>query len=97
MHAGFPAVFLWLERFQWVLAGFVDLTRPMDAMPLSLDTPAEDEIAMGAVAGVSAYLPVVFMRDRARFDAHYTFEGASAHDFQAWRSAALWFFRKVRY
>lgn len=36
----------------------------MDQMPLSLDTPAEDEIAMSAVAGVSAYLPLVFMRDR---------------------------------
>lgn len=66
LHAGFPAAFLWLEAagLKPALSGFVDPTRPMDQMPLSLDTPAEDEIAMSAVAGVSAYLPLVFMRDR---------------------------------
>lgn len=96
LHAGFPAAFLWTERFQWALAGLVDETRPMDSMPLSLDTPAEDEIAMSALAGVSAYLPLCFMRDRHRFDSNYTFEGAPAEDFDAWHSALIWFLKKVR-
>ena len=150
LHAGFPSAFLWVERFRWALAGVIDETRPMDAMPLSFDTPAEDEIATSALTGapaggaggnsegaigelgsllapacgpalstnpgcpctchlpvlpplllpaagtVSAYLPLVFMRDRHLFDAFYTFEGASEADYASWRSAMLWFFKKVR-
>jgi hypothetical protein len=44
---------------------------------------------------VSAYLPLCFMRDRARFDAYYTFEEASKSDFERWRSSLLWFLKKV--
>jgi hypothetical protein len=44
---------------------------------------------------VSAYLPLVFMRDRHLFDAFYTFEGASEADFASWHSVMLWFFKKV--
>lgn len=131
LHAGFPAACLWIERFKWALSGFVDSTRPMDKMPLSLDTPAEDEIAISALAGapaptarvpgcregaagvvhmpdpslpipflpplagVSAYLPLCFMRSRHLFDSYYTFEDASEEDFELWRSTMLWFFRKV--
>ena len=51
LHAGFPSAFLWLERFQWALAGLIDDTRPMDMMPLSFATPAEDEIATSALTG----------------------------------------------
>ncbi|KAL4419406.1 hypothetical protein ABPG77_003380 [Micractinium sp. CCAP 211/92] len=94
LHAGFPAAFLWMERFKWALSGFIDPTRPMDAMPLTLDTPAEDEIAVSALTGtVSAYMPLVFMRDRRLFDRFYTFEGAAERDFAAWRDALLWFLK----
>lgn len=96
LHAGFPAAFLWIERFKWALRGFIDRTRPMDAMPLTLDTPAEDEIAVSALTGTaSAYLPLVFMRDRRMFDRFYTFRGAAERDFAAWRDALLWFLKKV--
>lgn len=134
LHAGFPAAFAWVERFSWALAGLVDDTRPMDAMPLSLDTPAEDEIgaclgapcvwwaaaglagceaglgspscnphqpcprcpaAMSAVAGVSAYLPLCWMRDWRRFASLYDFQQAPEQDLRAWRDTALWFWKKV--
>ena len=39
LDAGFPSACLWMSRFDWALAGFCDSTRPMDALPLSLDTP----------------------------------------------------------
>ena len=54
LHVGFPSAFLWVERFKWALAGVIDETRPMDAMPLSFDTPAEDEIATSALTGAPA-------------------------------------------
>lgn len=50
---------------------------------------------MSAVAGVSAYLPLCWMRDWRRFAPLYDFQGAPERDFRAWRDAALWFFRKV--
>ena len=37
--AGFPASFLWVERFKWLFDGLVDKTRPMDNVELSMDTP----------------------------------------------------------
>ena len=40
--AGFPAAFLWVERFKWAFAGLVDKTRPIDNVDLSLDSPQED-------------------------------------------------------
>lgn len=60
-HCGFPAAFLWLERagLKRLLAPLIDDTRPMDAMPLSFDTPCEDEIAPSCLTGaaVAARLP----------------------------------------
>jgi len=35
---GFPSTFLWFERFKGVFVSVVDSKRPMDGMPLSLDT-----------------------------------------------------------
>ena len=51
---------------------------------------------MSCVSGVSAYLPIVFMRSRRLFDSLYTFEGAAPGDFATWRDTMLWFFKKVR-
>ena len=45
---------------------------------------------------MSAYLPLLFPRDRDRFDAFYTFgEGASPADFRLWRDSWMWFLKKV--
>lgn len=50
--------------------------------------------ALPAQAGTaSAYMPLVFMRDRRLFDRFYTFEGAAERDFAAWRDALLWFLK----
>ncbi len=43
-----------MQRAQWLLAPLLDATRPMDAMALSLDLPAEDEIATGGLSGIAA-------------------------------------------
>ena len=50
--AGFPSSFVSMARAQWLLAPLLDATRPMDAMALSLDLPAEDEIATAGLSGV---------------------------------------------
>lgn len=52
-----------------------------------------DRAALFTAGTASAYLPLVFMRDRRMFDRFYTFRGAAARDFAAWRDALLWFLK----
>jgi len=53
-----------MRRAQWLLAPLLDATRPMDAMALSLDLPAEDEIATAGLSGASSRtaLPVLLLQ-----------------------------------
>lgn len=96
-QAGFPSSFLWLEKFAWLLAPVLDERRPMDNMPLSFDTPAEDEIATNVLsAGASPYLSIVFMRRWRELGRLLAFEGpGAAAAFARWRPSFLWFLRKV--
>lgn len=96
-HCGFPSSFLCLEKFSWLLAPLVDKRRPMDNMPLSFATPAEDEIATNVLsAGASPYLSIVFMRRWRELGSLLTFEGpGGAAAFARWRSSFLWFLKKV--
>jgi hypothetical protein len=57
---GFPSSFLWFETFRGLFSSMVPPTRPMDDMPLSMDTPQEDELATNVLtAGMaSPYMPV---------------------------------------
>jgi hypothetical protein len=95
-QAGFPSTFMLLQRFSWFLSFFIDETRPMDAMPLSFTTPAEDEIAVNVLTGgVSPYAAVTFMPRYRELLPYCTFEGCSQADIDAWCRSFLWFLRKV--
>ncbi|KAK2075756.1 hypothetical protein QBZ16_001497 [Prototheca wickerhamii] len=77
LSAGFPSAFLSLGgALRRLAAPLLDSTRPMDAMALSFDTPAEDELAVCALsAGASPYMPLVFMRDQEVFRDLYALRG----------------------
>lgn len=77
LSAGFPSAFLSLGgALRRLAAPLLDGTRPMDAMALSFDTPAEDELAVCALsAGASPYMPLVFMRDQEVFRDLYALRG----------------------
>ena len=80
--AGFPAAFLWVERFKWMFAGLVDKKRPMDNVDLSLDSPQEDELAVNVMsAGTSPYMPCTFMTDERSFRPYFSFKQARAGRF----------------
>ncbi|KDD76934.1 hypothetical protein H632_c62p3, partial [Helicosporidium sp. ATCC 50920] len=65
---GFPSFSLSGRALKPWLAGLVDSTRPMDATALSLETPAEDEIAVQTLSGgCSSYMALVFPRLWRRF------------------------------
>lgn len=95
-QAGFPSAFLLLRRFKWALAWLIDSTRPMDNMPLSLGTPAEDEIAVNMLTGgISPYMCVVFMTRYRDSLPYATFEGCPKGEREAWESALVYFLKKV--
>ncbi|KAG2483954.1 hypothetical protein HYH03_017200 [Edaphochlamys debaryana] len=61
--AGFPASFLFLSPCRALLRPLLDPRRPMDAMALSWELPAEDEIAVSQLAGgASPYTALVLPR-----------------------------------
>ena len=96
--AGFPSSFLWFERFQWMLAGMVDDTRPMDNMPLSLDVPQEDELAVNVLtAGTSPYAPLTFMTAEPSFRPFFSFREAPQAATRRWIDAFLHVLRKLSY
>ncbi|KAL6778559.1 hypothetical protein ACKKBF_B15270 [Auxenochlorella protothecoides x Auxenochlorella symbiontica] len=97
LAAGFPSAFLTLgPALARLAAPLLDPTRPMDAMALSFQTPAEDEIAVCALTGgTSPYMPLVMMRDQALFQPYYQLESASAADTARWLDAFTWFLKKV--
>lgn len=51
-HCGFPSSFLSLDHafIKRLLSVVIDDTRPMDAMPLSFETPSVDEIAINVLS-----------------------------------------------
>lgn len=97
-QAGFPSGFLLLEKLSWCLGWLIDKTRPMDDMPLSFNTPAEDEIAVNMLTGgISPYACLTFMT-RYKNILHYcTFENCTDDDREAWLESFLWFLKKVSF
>ena len=94
--AGFPAAFLWFERFRWVFAGAIDPTRPMDNMDLTFDGPQEDELAVSVLsAGVSPYMPLTFMTAEPSFRPYFSFRDAPAEATRCWVDAFLYMLRKL--
>lgn len=83
-HAGFPSSFLTLEPCRGALSGLLEPRRPMDAMALHWDLPAEDEIAVNLLTcGDSPYMQLVFPRLwRSRWRPYLTF-GAGAEEEEA--------------
>lgn len=98
LQAGFPSGFLCLRQYKWMLEWMVSPTRPMDNMALSLETPAEDEIAINALSGgVSPYMSLMFMRKHREFTKFCSFENASEEELQAWMTSFKWFLKKVTF
>jgi hypothetical protein len=64
VREGFPSSFLSMRRVQWLLEPLLDATRPMDAMALSFELPAEDEIATAGLSGARASIVLPLRGDR---------------------------------
>eukprot|EP00171_Calliarthron_tuberculosum_P003285 IDg3285t1 len=99
-EVGFPSSFLIIRRFvnSWPLRNLLSETRPMDNVPLTMDSPQEDEIATSLLSGgASLYVASNFIRDYRRFMPLMAFDtpAAALHYLPRWRRAFHYFLRKI--
>jgi hypothetical protein len=71
--------------------------RPMDNMPLSFDSPQEDEFALLLGCFRSLYLGISFPRREQFYSRYLTFEGVPAAEIEQWKAAFLHFARKLTF
>jgi len=104
MDVAFPNSFVFLRAIlprtvlHLVETLLVEKTRPMDALPLDLSTPAEDEIATNVLSGgVSPYAALSFMPRYRHYMRYLSFRGCSQKDIMRWKESFLWFLKKVSF
>lgn len=91
-----PHTFLTTEetntrRFAWM----VPKTRPMDAMELNFQVPQEDELALCLMSLRSLYLGISFPRAEDDYARYLTFDGVPQEEIDEWKSAFVWFLKKL--
>lgn len=79
------------RRFGWL----VPPTRPMDNMRQSFETPQEDEFAPLLMTLQSLYLGISFPQHEAHYARYLTFDGVDREEIEQWKSALLWFCKKL--
>ena len=93
-----PRSFLTTEAIGTRLfAGLVPKHRPMDNLPQSFRTPQEDELALLLLTLRSLYLGISFPASEKWFGRCLTFRDVPESEVRAWKSALLWFVKKLTY
>jgi hypothetical protein len=93
-----PLTFLSTEEINAKrFAALIPKTRPMDNMALSFDAPQEDEFAPLLMCLKSLYLGASFPRREDDYARYLTFHGVSPNEVDSWKSAFLWFCRKLTF
>jgi hypothetical protein len=91
-----PHTFLAAERLATRLASpLLPATRPQDEMAWQLDSPIEDEMALGVATGLSPYLSWCFPRRARHYDRFLTFRTATPQEVTRWKEALRWLARKL--
>jgi hypothetical protein len=94
-----PHTFLTLRRLglHRILARQPSVKRPMDAIKAGWDSPEEDNIALGVIAGRGPRVELVFPKRHAYADAFRPLEEQSENERIAFRKALAAFTRKLVY
>jgi hypothetical protein len=93
-----PHGFLLSERLGGRLGSLLlPRRRPQDDMEMQMDSPVEDEVALGVVTGLSPYLSWCFPHRAAHYDRYLTFRTASAEDVARWGAAFRWLAQKLAF
>lgn len=91
-----PHTFLGNERAGAPVAGLlIARHRYQDRMAQGVHAPAEDELALAALTGMSPYLGACFPAEGDRYDRYLTFRDASGPERARWGAALDRFLRKL--
>lgn len=69
--------------------------RPMDNMAVSLTSAAEEEFALCTTTFRSPYMGWAFPQHVKQYDPYLSFGGAETQEIESWKSAFLWFMKKL--
>jgi hypothetical protein len=94
----YPHTFLSTEHTQArVLSTFLPDKRPQDNMKIGVLEPQEEEYALCSLIGRSLLLSLAFPRRAEHYDRYVTLHDLSAEELAEWKSAYLWFLKKLSY
>lgn len=91
-HRGQDFLGKMVERF-----GIMPKVRPMDNVPVSLESPQEDEQALFLASLLSPIGGWIFPRNEAFYDRYLTMREASTQEKTQWQNTMLWFVKKLTY
>lgn len=99
LHCAIPSGFLtwgWLAR--WILLRRLPKSRPMDAVPLSIDEPMSEDFALAGLTHMSHYLTYFFPQIAEQiFRETVLFENVSPQDIAHWSDHHEFLMRKVSF
>ncbi|HVX10582.1 MAG TPA: sulfotransferase [Pirellulales bacterium] len=91
-----PHTFLTTERLAAPFVGrLIPRRRFQDGMALGVGVPSEDEIALGAMTGLSPYLGWCFPREGSHYDQYLTFQKTSEEEIARWGQAFTTLLKKL--
>lgn len=95
VEAYLPATFLGSPRItRWLVSVSLPDQRPMDAVFMRPDTPAEEEYAIGAYEKYSIYNGFIFPQNFALYSRYNAFAGMPS-DLARWKRRWSWFYKKM--
>ena len=91
-----PHTFLSTEaaHARWV-ALWLPRARPMDRMALRVDSPEEDELALGLLTRCSPFFGWVFPRSWRRYERYLTFREVPDDELSRWKGAFVGYLKKL--
>ena len=97
LHVALPSCFATAEPFaRFLLRRKKDMHRYVDSMPLWLDGPQGDDMAMGNLTELSYYHGYTFPRSyEAIFRRTVLFEGVTADELTEWKRCYRWLCQKI--
>ncbi len=94
----YPWTFLLTEWSNaWMVDLFLPKHRPQDNVKFATGEPQEDEFALCSLIGRSMLLSMALPRNQAFYDRYLTLRDLSPQELQQWKSAFVWFLKKLTY
>jgi hypothetical protein len=95
-QVSFPHIFLTAEKLlSPLLSILVSPHRIQDKVKVSLETPAEDELALMALTGMSPLLGRIFPKSRGRYVGYRSFREVSQRERDIWKAALYTYCQKL--